>query len=186
MGSPRYGPSQGEGGVSGVVTGIEACVPALRRYASALLRDHQEVDDLVHDCLVRALDQLHTRRRDGDLRAWLFSILHNLFVSRLRQQKTRRAVERLDAAIDNTVDMQVGQDRHMEGRDLSRALDSLPMEQRTTLLLIALEDLSYADTARVTGVPIGTVMSRLSRARERLRQVMDGEDKARPALRRVK
>ena len=171
--------------MSGVIAEIEACIPALRRYASALLRDRQDVDDLVHDCLVRALDQLHTWRQDSNLRAWLFSILHNQFVSRLRKHKARGAPEPLDGVPDGVAGMPPRQDQYMESRDLMRALDALPVEQRTVLLLVALEDLSYADAARVTGVPIGTVMSRLSRAREKLRESVDGGGKARPVLRRV-
>jgi RNA polymerase sigma factor (sigma-70 family) len=172
--------------LSGVVAGIEVCVPALRRYAYALLRDRQEVDDLVHDCLVRALDQLHTRREDGDMRAWMFSILHNLFISQARRLKTRGRMESLDNVHDSAASMRASQDDHMEGRDLMRALDCLPVEQRTVLLLVSVEDLSYAAAARVIGVPVGTVMSRLSRAREALRQSIDGEGKVKPALRRVK
>ncbi len=75
--------------MAGTLELMEACIPALRRYASTLLRDRQEIDDLVHDCLLRALDQMHTRREDADMRAWLFAIMHNLFVSRLRRKKVR-------------------------------------------------------------------------------------------------
>jgi RNA polymerase sigma factor (sigma-70 family) len=181
-----WGPGKVGTELSGVAATIEACIPALRRYASALLRDQQEVDDLVHDCVVRALDRLHTKSHDGDLRAWLFSILHNLFISQVRRQNTRGRTEQLDAVAESAIDARPSQDQRMESHDLMRALDFLPLEQRTTLLLVVLEDLSYADVARVTGVPIGTVMSRLARARERLRQTMDGEDKTKPVLRRVK
>ena len=158
-------------------------MPALRRYARSLVRDRQEVDDLVHDCLVRALDQLHTRREEGDLRAWLFTIMHNLFVSRARRNKARARTVSLEEV--NQDDLAVGstQDGHMQARDLVRALDDLSEEQRSVLLLVTVEDLSYAQVAQVLGIPIGTVMSRLSRARERLRQLMEGE---RPALRRIK
>ena len=76
--------------VSGVLTRIEDCIPALRRYAAALVRNREDADDLVHDCLVRALDKLHTRRDDADVRAWLFAIMHNLFV-RQRHHTRRRA-----------------------------------------------------------------------------------------------
>ena len=79
--------------VSGVLTRIEGCIPALRRYATALLRNREDADDLVHDCLVRALDKLHTRRDDADVRAWLFAIMHNLFISQLRRAKARPAGE---------------------------------------------------------------------------------------------
>ncbi len=181
---------------------MEACIPALRRYACALLRDSQEVDDLVHDCLVHALDKLHTRRDEGDLRAWLFAILHNLFISRTRRQKARGRTEPLDTVNDSATAVSANQDEHMAADDLVRVLDTLPEEQRNVLLLVAVGDLSYAEIAHVTGVPVGTVMSRLSRARERLRRLMDGEaetkqllgsraqpdlkSEAKPALRRVK
>ena len=162
---------------------MEACVPALRRYARSLVRDRQEVDDLVHDCLVRALDQLHTRREEGDLRAWLFTIMHNLFVSRARRNKARARTVSLEEVNQDDFAMRATQEGHMQARDLLRALDGLSEEQRSVLLLVTVEDLSYAQVAQVLGIPIGTVMSRLSRARERLRQLTEGE---RPALRRIK
>ncbi len=105
----------------GVMASMEACIPSLRRYARSLLRDRDEVDDLVHDCLVRALDQLHTRREDGDLRAWLFAIMHNLFISRVRRNKRRGQLVSLDEAGDDRFGMPATQDGHMQGRDLLRA-----------------------------------------------------------------
>ena len=170
--------------MAGGMASMEACIPALRRYARSLLRDREEVDDLVHDCLVRALDQFHTRREDGDLRAWLFAIMHNLFISRARRNKTRGQTVSLDEVSEDRLGMRASQDGHMQTRDLLRALDDLTEEQRSVLLLVTVEDLSYADVAQVLGIPIGTVMSRLSRARERLRLLMEGE--APPVLRRVK
>jgi RNA polymerase sigma-70 factor, ECF subfamily len=169
--------------MAGVMANMEACVPALRRYARSLLRDRQEVDDLVHDCLVRALDQLHTRRDDGDLRAWLFAIMHNLFVSRARRNKARSRTVSLEEVNQDDLASRATQDGHMQARDLLRALDGLSEEQRSVLLLVTVEDLSYAQVAQVLGIPIGTVMSRLSRARERLRQMTESDG---PALRRVK
>jgi RNA polymerase sigma factor (sigma-70 family) len=156
--------------MASVIAEMEACIPALRRYASALLRNHQEVDDLVHDCLVLALDRLHTWRADGQMRAWLFTILHNLFISQARRAKVRGTAVPIDAADDAVFGERASQDDYMHGHDLMWALDRLPKEQRTVLLLVATEDLSYAEVARVVGVPIGTVMSRLSRAREKLRR----------------
>ncbi|MBV9249276.1 MAG: sigma-70 family RNA polymerase sigma factor [Acetobacteraceae bacterium] len=170
--------------MSNVIAEMEACIPALRRYAGALLRNRQEVDDLVQDCLARALDRLHARREDGDLRAWLFAIMHNLFISRIRSAKVRGTVEPIDALDGASVGQHPNQESHMRGRDLMRALDSLPEDQRSVLLLVAVEGFSYAEVARVTGVPIGTVMSRLSRSRERLRRLL--EEEPAPALRRVK
>ncbi len=164
---------------------MEACIPALRRYAGALLRDRQEVDDLVHDCLVRALEQLHTRREDGDLRAWLFAIMHNLFISRTRRNRLRDATRSIDEVSEEMLSLRASQELHIETRDLLRAVDTLPEEQRSVLLLVAVEDLSYAEVASVLSIPLGTVMSRLARARDRLARIVD-TDASPPALRRVK
>ena len=171
--------------VTGVLSHMEACIPALRRYATALLRNREEADDLVHDCLVRALDKLHTRRDDADVRAWLFAIMHNLFISQLRRQKSRPAGEPIDESHEATLALRPDQEASLHFRDLVDALNRLPVEQRSVLLLVAVEDLSYAEAASVLGVPIGTVMSRLARGREKLRQMTQGDD-ARPVLRRVK
>jgi RNA polymerase sigma factor (sigma-70 family) len=170
--------------VSGVLSRIEDCIPALRRYAAALLRNREDADDLVHDCLVRALDKLHTRREDADVRAWLFAIMHNLFISQLRRSKARPSGERLTETHES-IGTRPEQESSLQWRDLVRALNQLPVEQRTVILLVSVEDLSYAETAQVLGIPIGTVMSRLARGRERLRQ-MTQEGDSRPVLRRVK
>ena len=161
---------------------IEACIPALRRYALALVQSRQDADDLVHDCILRALERLHTRRTDVEMRIWLFAIMHNLFVSQLRKLARRR---RAEACVGGEVDpatMPIQEDQ-LQWRDLMSALNSLPDDQRTALLLVSIEELSYAEVAHVLGVPIGTVMSRLARGRERLRQLTD--HRRRPALRRV-
>ena len=171
--------------VTGVLSHIEACIPALRRYATALLRNREDADDLVHDCLVRALDKLHTRRDDADVRAWLFAIMHNLFISQLRRQKSRPAGEPMDESHEAAVTLRPDQETNLHFRDLVEALNRLPVEQRSVLLLVSVEDLSYAEAASVLGIPIGTVMSRLARGRERLRQMTEGEE-VRPVLRRVK
>jgi RNA polymerase sigma-70 factor, ECF subfamily len=154
---------------------IEACIPALRRYASALLRNGQDVDDLVHDCLIRALDKLPTRRGDEDIRAWLFTIMHNLFVSQRRRASVRPDTESLDEQDGVPTGIPGGQEDAMRWRELMREVNRLPEEQRATILLIALGELSYNEAARVLGVPVGTVMSRLFRARERLRQATTGQ-----------
>jgi RNA polymerase sigma-70 factor (ECF subfamily) len=162
---------------------IEPHIPALRRYAWALLRNDQAADDLVQDCLERALSRWHLRRRDGNVRAWLFTILHNLFISDRRRAARRGRPSPLDelavepAAASNP-------EHSLAARDLLTALAELPEEQRAVVLLVGVEDLSYDEAARVLGVPIGTVMSRLSRGRERLRRYLDGEHPV--TLRRVK
>jgi RNA polymerase sigma-70 factor (ECF subfamily) len=146
---------------------VEPHIPALRRYAWALLRDDQSADDLVQDCLERAVSRWHLRRRDGNLRAWLFAILHNLFISSRRTLARRGPHGPLDDLAEPL--QAVGDPEQVAvSRDLLSALNSLPDEQRAVILLVVVEDLSYADTARALGVPIGTVMSRLSRARRDL------------------
>ena len=151
---------------------MESCIPSLRRYGWSLTRDHQDVDDLVHDCLVRALERLHTRRETGDLRPWLFAIMHNLFVSRVRQAKRRGRLEAMDEVSEAHFAQPPTQEVRAETQRVWDALHALPPEQRSVLVLICVEDLSYADAARVLNIPIGTVMSRVSRARERLARLM--------------
>jgi RNA polymerase sigma factor (sigma-70 family) len=151
---------------------LEPQIPALRRYAYALSRGHETADDLVQDCLARALARWHLRRRDGDVRAWLFTILRNLYLDELRKRRRRGGEVALDEAIE-TVGIHPTQERGLEMRDLMTALDQLSEEQRSILLLVGVEDLSYEETARVLDVPLGTVMSRLSRARQKLRSVME-------------
>jgi RNA polymerase sigma factor (sigma-70 family) len=168
----------------GVLARIEASIPALRRYATALLRSRDEADDLVHDCLVRALDKLHTRREDADVRAWLFTIMHHHFISQMRRRRSRPTPEPLDESHDDAVGLRPAQEDALHWRDLQRGLALLPEEQRSVILLVSVEDLSYAEAAEVLGVPVGTVMSRLARGRDRLRQ-HTGQDPRTPQ-RRVK
>lgn len=157
-------------------------IPRLRRYARALTGDRMQADDLVQDCLARAWEKLSLWRRGTDLRAWLFTILHNLYVNDIRRRAARPVLQTLDDEAHNVAhpaDAESG----VVLRDLETALQLLPDEQREVLLLVSLEEMSYEDTARTLGLPVGTVMSRLSRARERLRTLMHG---GAPALRRVK
>src|ERR1700710_2479937 len=104
--------------VSGPIGAIESCIPALRRYGGSLLRDRQEVDDLVHDCLVRALDRMHTRRTDAEMRPWLFAIMHNLHVSRTRQRRTRGDVEPLDAVAEAAMGVGARQEDQIQTREV--------------------------------------------------------------------
>lgn len=175
--------------MAGTLPRIEACIPALRRYASSLLRSQQDADDLVHDTLLRALDKLRSHRGQDDIRPWLFAIMHNLFVSQVRRARTRAASEAVDDAAWETADPG-GQEDSLRWQEALRALHALPKEQRAVILLVSVEDLSYAEVAQVLGIPIGTVMSRLARGRERMRQLTQGQEaqdrEARPGLRRVK
>lgn len=146
-------------------------LPRLRRYARALTGDAGRADDLVQDTLERALAKLDLWRPGSDLRAWLFTLMHNLFVNQIRARRPQ------ETALDDAPDQPVsgGQLEAMVARDLHAALLRLPDEQREVLLLVGLEQFGYAEAAQVLGVPVGTVMSRLARARERMRQMLAGE-----------
>ena len=146
-------------------------IPNLRRYARALVGDRDGADDLVQDTLERAVRKFHLWK-PGDLRAWLFSIMHNVFVNQLKSRKIGLDVEIDEETLAARIPTVTGTDV----MDLQRALQGIAAEQREVVLLIALEDMSYADVSRALGIPIGTVMSRLSRGRERLRRIMDGQD----------
>ena len=147
---------------------IVGLIPRLRRYARALVGDRATADDLVQDTLERAWTKFHLYRGGTDLRAWMFTVMHNVHVNRVR---AHRPTDALTEDMPETV-QRAAQGDSLTVRDLERALASLPEEQREVLLLVALEDMSYDEAARTLGIPIGTVMSRLSRARERLRATM--------------
>jgi RNA polymerase sigma factor (sigma-70 family) len=161
---------------------LEQQIPALRRYAYALVRQHDEADDLVQDCLERALSHWYLRRFDGNLRAWLFAILRNRFISLYRSRARRGTHVAIDEAMGLSEPAE--QEAGVEARDALAALDQLSEEHKSILLLIGVEDLSYEEAAQVLDIPIGTVMSRLSRARQRLRTILDSSQA--PFLRRVK
>ena len=156
---------------------VETTIPALRRYARALTRDADLADDLVQDTLVRALRSEHLFHGD-EVRSWLYTILTNLNRNRLRSLSRRPSLLPLE---DNDAPDLAGPEAG--GRDIERAVATLVDEQRNALLLVVLEGLTYREVAEVQGVPIGTVMSRLARARVQIKSYLDGE---RPALRRVK
>jgi RNA polymerase sigma factor (sigma-70 family) len=169
-----------------MITLIEPLIPALRRYARSLMKERSAGDDLVQDCLERAISRWYQRRPDGNARTWLFTILHNLAVNRLRQQSRHGQSIPIEDAADAVFAVAASQEDGLHRRDIAAALDALPEEQRTVLLLISVEDLSYGEAARVLDIPIGTVMSRLSRARERLLKIMESDQVSMPMLRRVK
>src|ERR1700752_1523543 len=133
---------------------MQACVPALRRYASALLRNRRKADDLVHDCLVRALGRLHGRRTEGDTRLWLFTIMHELLVSRPWRVKLWAVTQTHYSEATGAPTDRAGQDKRVGERDLMRIVKDLPEEQRRVLFLVTVEGFSYADTGRVLCVPI--------------------------------
>jgi len=153
---------------------IVACIPSLRRYARGLVSDRDRADDLVQDTLERAWSRFSMWQKRGEVRAWMFGIMHNQFVDRLRAQRSRPE----DSAGDDVPDVpqRPSQADALEVRDLDRLLQRLPPEHREVLLLVGVEELSYQEVSIAIGVPIGTVMSRLSRARARLREEMQGRD----------
>jgi RNA polymerase sigma factor (sigma-70 family) len=149
-------------------------IPSLRRYARVLTGDAWMADDLVQDTLERACSKWRLWVAGSDLRAWLFTLMHNIFIN-----QARRSMRQAAAGVTVNVDDVEGEMAAPEGGtaqalDLQRCLLRLPEDQRVVLLLVSLEDLSYEEVAKITGVPVGTVMSRLSRARSRLRELMDG------------
>jgi RNA polymerase sigma factor (sigma-70 family) len=165
-------------------------LPGLRRYARALTGDAWAADDLVQDTLERACTKWQLWTAGSDLRAWLFTVMHNLFLNQRRGSK----VALNSVNIEDVESELVAPPASDLPVDLARSLMRLPPEQRAVLLLVALEDMSYEEAAKVLAIPLGTVMSRLSRARNRLRELMEGlphvsarpEPGHPPALRRLK
>lgn len=152
-------------------------VPRLRRYARALTRDAARADDLVQSCLVRAIAKEHLWQPGTDLRAWLFTILHNQNVNEVRRSvREGVAIAVEDVAPMLTIPPSAG--ASLQLRDLERALGLLPEEQRQVILLVGLEGMRYEEVAAVLDIPIGTVRSRLSRGREMLRKLMDMKERA--------
>jgi RNA polymerase sigma-70 factor (ECF subfamily) len=158
---------------------VESEIPRLRRYARALTRDASRADDLVQSCLVRAIAKQHLWQPGTDLRAWLFTILHNQHVNDVRRGvREGVAVPVEDVASALTVEANAG--ASLQLRDLERALTRLPDEQRQVILLVGLEGMHYEEVATILNIPIGTVRSRLSRGRDTLRMLMAmGSDKGR-------
>ena len=154
-------------------TRIDELIPRLRRYARALTGERNAADDLVQDTLERAWAKLHLFRSGSDLRAWLFTIMHNVHVNQVRSRAATATLPLEDDMPDAPV--RASQADMLEVRDIDSALRRLPIEQRTVILLVALEHMSYQETATTLGIPIGTVMSRLARARERLRIMLEAD-----------
>jgi len=157
-----------------IYTRIEAEMPVLRRYARALVRNPTEADDLVQECVTRALTKHHLWREGTNLRAWLFTILHNQYVNHVRRSARTGTTVEYDEG-DLPLRLPATQEKRLELRDLDRALGRLPPEQRAVILLIGLEGMVYCDVAAALGIPVGTVRSRLSRGRATLRGLMGFE-----------
>ncbi len=153
---------------------FSAHLPRLRRYARALTGDRFLADDLVQDTLERALAKFALWRNSGRLEAWLLTVMHNVFANQIRARAARPPMSEFDELAQEPA-IRAAQNDRLEVADLATALDRLPPEQREVLLLVTLEELSYEETARILDIPLGTVMSRLSRARDRLRRLLDGD-----------
>jgi RNA polymerase sigma-70 factor (ECF subfamily) len=168
----------------------EQWIPRLRRYALALTGNREAADDLTQDALERAWRKRALWQPGTDLRAWLFTVMHNVFVNSVRSARATESLDDEGTTVEAVHALQAGS--VAEGRivlsELRTALASLAPEQREVVLLVGLEQMSYAEAAAVLEVPIGTVMSRLSRGRERLRLLLDAGVRASGgvALRRVK
>lgn len=160
---------------------VELCIPALRRYARALTRNVDQADDLVQDCLERAIRKKGLWQPTGPLQAWLFRILLNIFRNDRRRQKytTHDAIENMLVEPSTPAP----QNDRLALNEVYRAMDQLPDEQREALLLVVLEGTSYADAAKILDIPTGTLMSRLSRARAGLKRLT--QDEKEPKLRAV-
>jgi len=158
---------------------VEQEIPRLRRYARALTHATDRADDLVQDTLVRALSKLHLWQPGTDLRAWLFTIMHHQYVNTVRREARERTVdiEHVSSSLTATTDPTA----RRQLIELDRALALLPNEQREVVLLVGLEGMPYETVAQILGVPIGTVRSRLSRGRERLRELMGRDREPQPA-----
>ena len=165
---------------------LVALIPRLRRYARALSGDRQRADDLVQDTLERAIAKWSLWRPGTDLRAWMFTIMHNVFVNHAR--RSAREATPTDPALLAELELADGSvaDSLVQLNGIERALARLPEEQRAVLLLVSLEGLSYDQIAETLGVPAGTVMSRLSRGRARLAVMLEGEGPRGDSARQLK
>jgi RNA polymerase sigma-70 factor (ECF subfamily) len=156
---------------------IDEQIPRLRRYARALTRNPGRADDLVQETLLRALAKQHLWQPDSNLRAWLFTLMHNQHVNDVRRSAREGQTVEIDTmsnGLTATTDPTASRQLH----ELRRALAQLPDEQREAILLVGLEGLSYEETAAILAVPVGTVRSRLSRGRDNLRRLMDMPERA--------
>lgn len=161
---------------------LRELIPRLRRFALSLTRHSSNADDLVQSCLERALGSAASKRPEGDLRAWLFTILYRQFID--HQRRSRRYARMLNWFTGRD-DTQPSTERTVIAQSTLAAFEQLSTEQRALMLWVSVEGLSYQEVAEILEVPIGTVMSRLSRARQALRMLSEGEI-TRPALRRLK
>lgn len=159
-------------------------IPRLRRYALTLADNPAAADDLVQDCLERAIRKRHLWKRHGSMRSWLYRILYNIFLNQSAHRRRARSHIPLDE-MPATPSEPARQEDRIACQEITAAMQTLPAEQRAAIALTAVEGLSYDEAAGVLGIPVGTLRSRLSRGREQLRRLYV-EPAVRPILRRVK
>jgi len=148
-------------------------VPRLRRYARALLRDSDRADDLVQDCLERALLRLDNWRTGESPRRWLFTIMHHIFVDQMRKGKRRGEASILPLESHEAMSVPAEQSEDAASRDVLQALQAINPERRAAILMVSVEGFSYAEASAILGVPAGTLMSRIARGRDDLRALLD-------------
>ncbi|MBS3650669.1 RNA polymerase sigma factor [Pseudaminobacter sp. 19-2017] len=154
-------------------------IPRLRRYARALMRDRDRADDLVQDCLERALSRLDNWRTGESPRRWLFTIMHHLFLDQMRREKRRGEGAMLPLESHDAMSVPSEQAEDAASREVLQALQSISPERRSAILMVAVEGFSYAEASAVLGIPAGTLMSRIARGREDLRAILDGGSRRR-------
>ncbi len=158
---------------------ILAEMPRLRRYARALVRDADAADDLVQDCIERALRSIEGWRVGDSPRRWLFTIMHNIFIDQARRSKRRAEVVMLTLDDSEALSSPSEQNESIATREIMDALQAIGSDRRAALLLVGLEGFTYAEAAMLLGVPAGTLMSRVARGREELRGLLDDASRRR-------
>lgn len=179
IGRPPVRGADGQQVVEEKKTAILAEIPRLRRYARALLRDRDAADDLVQDCLERALSRLENWRSGESPRRWLFTIMHHLFIDQMRQAKRRSDTVIVAPEAAERVAMPATQLDTVASREVFDALQAISADRRAALLMVSVEGFSYAEAANILGVPAGTLMSRIARGREELRALLDDAQRRR-------
>ena len=170
--------------MSDIAERIIQCIPRMRRYARALTGDKNRADDLVQDSLERAWSRLHLWQERGDLRAWLFTIMHNIFANHARRYSRAPIMVSYEESTEQAAISEL--DHVLQLQDIKRVLQELPEAQREVLLLVGMEQMSYDEVAAILNIPMGTVMSRLARAREHLRTSLGEPRPARRVHRRLR
>ena len=166
------------------LTELEQCIPALRRYAFSLFHQQENADDLVQDCLERAIKKQSLWQQGSSLRAWLFTMQHNLYINQLRSKGRQ---PQMTTEIEILTHQSEPHKTEVLMRDINSCIQQLPEEQRQVLLLVSVEGFTYKEVGEIMNIPLGTVMSRLSRARKTLQILMSGESTtSQPKLRSVK